>query len=529
VVTSGTPESTYYVYNGEGDRVRKVTERANGTRKAERIYLDGFERYREYDATGTNVILERQTLHVKDDRRRVALIERRTRGSDGSAALLTRYQLGNHLGSASLELDPDAQVISYEEYTPYGSTSYQGVRAATPSAKRYRYSAKERDAETGLYYYGARYYAPWLCRWTASDPVGIKDGVNTYWSFHDNPVLFVDPDGRDKVPANFVEYASDIESGLNRMAQLGLEDGIEYGLAHDPKTNKLMVLRGTRTEISFGRLTPLGHSHTGNDTTVAPSTADLNEFAKKKVKEHWLFSTEDGWARLRYDAKTKTFDVLLNRGKNAVRLTIMQNPKFNRKDKSPIGQASRWLTTVDDPKGEFEVAPPQSRGSAGPVKAPGISWGRWGMRAVFGVEVAATAVVLWNRYSKIVDADRSANDPTYSRTRQAIQQDVTVGAILTGIATTSPAARRGIGAAGNFFLAMEVGKLIFGEDDTIREDPMTGREIRWIYVDDPQVKGMKIGTPHVIDSKTKQWAPAIMSGPGWYTQRELDEMNDPWR
>ena len=44
-------------------------------------------------------------------------------------AQLIRYQFGNHLGSASLELDDQAQIISYEEYTPYGSTSYQAVRA----------------------------------------------------------------------------------------------------------------------------------------------------------------------------------------------------------------------------------------------------------------------------------------------------------------------------------------------------------------------------------------------------------------
>ena len=46
-------------------------------------------------------------------------------------AQLIRYQFGNHLGSASLELDDQAQIISYEEYHPYGSTSYQAVRSQT--------------------------------------------------------------------------------------------------------------------------------------------------------------------------------------------------------------------------------------------------------------------------------------------------------------------------------------------------------------------------------------------------------------
>ena len=69
----------------------------------------------------------------------------------GSPAQLIRYQFGNHLGSASLELDDQAQIISYEEYYPYGSTSYQAVRSQTEvSLKRYRYTGKERDEETGF-------------------------------------------------------------------------------------------------------------------------------------------------------------------------------------------------------------------------------------------------------------------------------------------------------------------------------------------------------------------------------------------
>src|SRR5439155_977824 len=82
VKKDGTPETTYYVYDGGGQRVRKVTERqATGkqtpTRKAERIYLGGFEIYREYGGDGNAVTLERQTVHVVDDKQRIALVETR--------------------------------------------------------------------------------------------------------------------------------------------------------------------------------------------------------------------------------------------------------------------------------------------------------------------------------------------------------------------------------------------------------------------------------------------------------------------
>ena len=95
-----------------------------------------------------------------DDKQRIALVETRTldtAGNDRAPPQLIRYQFGNHLGSASLELDDQAQIISYEEYTPYGSTSYQAVRSQTETPKRYRYTGKERDEESGLYYHGARY------------------------------------------------------------------------------------------------------------------------------------------------------------------------------------------------------------------------------------------------------------------------------------------------------------------------------------------------------------------------------------
>jgi len=74
-----------------------------------------------------------------DDKQRIAVIETRTLdavGTHPAPPQLIRYQLTNHLGSTSLELDERAQVISCEEYTPYGSTSYQAVRSQTETPKR---------------------------------------------------------------------------------------------------------------------------------------------------------------------------------------------------------------------------------------------------------------------------------------------------------------------------------------------------------------------------------------------------------
>jgi RHS repeat-associated protein len=132
-------------------------------------------------------------------------VDTRTQGNEADVpAQLIRYQFGNHLGSAILELDDTAQIISYEEYYAYGGTSYQAGRsAAEVTLKRYRYTGKERDEESGLYYHGARYYAPWLGRWTSCDPVPY---VNRYSYAELNPISLIDPDGRQPVSIDSGTY-----------------------------------------------------------------------------------------------------------------------------------------------------------------------------------------------------------------------------------------------------------------------------------------------------------------------------------
>ncbi len=193
----GKPETTYYQYDSEGQRVRKITENSSDpndspTKKDERIYISGYEVYKQH--SGPNASLERTTLSLLDNGHRFVLIE--TRIDDGSDEKLVRYQFTNHLGSACLELNESADVITYEEYHPYGTTAYQAKNSSIRSAaKRYRYTGMERDEETGLNYHSARYYVPWLGRWVSADPVGIGDGLNLYNNSHDNPNSFKDKSG----------------------------------------------------------------------------------------------------------------------------------------------------------------------------------------------------------------------------------------------------------------------------------------------------------------------------------------------
>jgi RHS repeat-associated protein len=61
-----------------------------------------------------------------------------------------------------------------------------------------RYTGKERDDNSGLCYYGARYLAPWLARWINPDAAGSIDGLNLYVYVGNNPLEYIDPTGHVK-------------------------------------------------------------------------------------------------------------------------------------------------------------------------------------------------------------------------------------------------------------------------------------------------------------------------------------------
>jgi hypothetical protein len=72
-----------------------------------------------------------------------------------------RLPLASKSVANTLELDDKAQTLSYEHYYPYGGTAIiAGKNKTEVQQKRYRYTDKERDDNSGLYYYGARYLAP---------------------------------------------------------------------------------------------------------------------------------------------------------------------------------------------------------------------------------------------------------------------------------------------------------------------------------------------------------------------------------
>ncbi len=178
----------HYTYDSGGQRVQKVVSKS-GANPVHTVYIDGlFEHHVELASDGSTAA-ENNVLHVMDDTKRVAT-KRLGSELDGSNPPAVQYHLGDHLQSSAVVVDDTGAFYNREEYRPYGESSFGSF-----AKKRYRFTGKERDEESSLYYHGARYYAPWTARWTAPDPMGMVDGPNLYQYVSGNPARLVDPTG----------------------------------------------------------------------------------------------------------------------------------------------------------------------------------------------------------------------------------------------------------------------------------------------------------------------------------------------
>lgn len=97
----------------------------------------------------------------------------------------------DHLGSSSFITNLEGEVVQHIEYVPFGEVFIEERNSVwnTP----YLFNAKEFDEETGMYYYGARYYEPRLSLWISTDPLGEKYiEYSSYTYCYNNPIAFVD-------------------------------------------------------------------------------------------------------------------------------------------------------------------------------------------------------------------------------------------------------------------------------------------------------------------------------------------------
>jgi RHS repeat-associated protein len=164
-------QSVNYSYDALG---RRSTRTANG--QTTNFVYDGLD-----------VVQDKQDSNVKTDYVNGAGIDDKLRVSNISGSL---YFLKDHLGSTQGLTGVSGSVAEWQRYEAFGNSSIAN------SLTRYGFTGRERDEQTGLNYYRARFYDPNLGHFISEDPIGFGGGdVNLFGYVSNNPMNAVDPSG----------------------------------------------------------------------------------------------------------------------------------------------------------------------------------------------------------------------------------------------------------------------------------------------------------------------------------------------
>ncbi|MGO3708257.1 MAG: SpvB/TcaC N-terminal domain-containing protein [Mesonia hippocampi] len=167
----------------------------------------------------------------------------------------------DHLGSSTYITNLAGDISQHMEYLPFGETLVEEHLNSYNSP--YKFNAKELDEETGNYYYGARYYNPKWSMWLTVDPLAEKfPSWSPYNYTLQNPIVFIDPDGRAAIP--FGDY-------FNSKGKYLGSDGIDDGKVYISQGNKRNFLTASNQEIPGG-LASLGGIRTSLTLTNNPSS-----------------------------------------------------------------------------------------------------------------------------------------------------------------------------------------------------------------------------------------------------------------
>jgi RHS repeat-associated protein len=176
-----------YLYDAAGQRMKKLVRKQGGQIEVTH-YIDGTFEHHRWGRPGQT--FENNHVHVMDDQKRIALL-RIGEAHPQDRGPGTQYHLGDVVGSSTVVADSSGAMTNREEFTPYGESSFGSF-----AKKRYRFTGKERDEESGLNYHGARYYASWLAAWSSPDPLGSETPTYSPYCYGAaNPLRYTDPLG----------------------------------------------------------------------------------------------------------------------------------------------------------------------------------------------------------------------------------------------------------------------------------------------------------------------------------------------
>ncbi|HEX5717866.1 MAG TPA: RHS repeat-associated core domain-containing protein, partial [Thermoanaerobaculia bacterium] len=359
-----------YLYDARGRRVKKLVG-GRSSQPEVTVYVDGFfEHYR----TGPH---ENNTLLVMDDQKRIATV-RAGSPIQGDNSPPVRYHLADHLGSSSMVVDGAGASVNREEYSPYGETVFGSF-----ARKRYRYAGKERDEESGLYAFGARYYAPWLGVWTSCDPRPQTRTVSLYRYGGGSPLKMVDPLGEadDTVLLKWLEITIDHVQARAAGGPHVDPDNLSF-LPRSDNSSK-----GARPEGPRTRSAPqsLGGPKSAEEFSKAAQNMMSRSFGEtEELRRLWNKASQGG--KLSYEKAQSAFWELVSEGTDADAKLVKQALAEAGIEKVPGSTRFGISPSATGLKGKAGVAPGsikpgqfggRLRAGAGVVRgvAPGIAWG----------------------------------------------------------------------------------------------------------------------------------------------------------
>jgi len=378
-----------YVYDGEGQRVRKLVNE-----NLRFMYDMGGQQIAEFDgATGA---LKKEYIYSASGL--VATIEPTAVNSNG-----TRYTTSDHLGSPRVVTNSSAGVASRHDFMPFGEELYNGGRTVgmgygAADGLRQKFTSKERDNETGLDFFEARYYASVHGRFTSPDAPFADQSAedpqswNLYSYVRNNPLVMVDPTGR------FGDY-------YNRNGSWAYTDGIN--------DNRVYVLSETQEADGSTNLSPqlLPITHTefirsANIVRHEGATDDADEYL-------WIAHTSNNEA----NATNTTLSNLLQTGFSSAPASV-KNTGVATTDISVRANAAR-AGILDAVAGGADPTGGARRWDGTDFLAWGLN-GPWGNHAKFR-EFASIHISgqIFSTYENAQIA-RWGNSVTYSGTRYTI-------------------------------------------------------------------------------------------------------------
>ena len=234
---------------------------------------------------------------------------------------LAYYYHSDHLGSTSYVTDANGEVSQHVEYVPFGEVFIEELSSSTKLNTPFLFNGKELDEETGLYYYGARYYDPQLSLWLSVDPLSNYDPLNNenyldgehnsgvynpfnnsvYSYCYNNPVKLYEPNGKQAVAIHGTWSSNKTwkdEAGINAFTKKKFghtkhDYRFKWSGGNSAKDRTVGALelishiRKTRKEHSLTSseaITLVGHSHGGNVAIEAANLmVNMEEFNDIKI------------------------------------------------------------------------------------------------------------------------------------------------------------------------------------------------------------------------------------------------------